>query len=82
MVLNFQDYIPSAKRFYQVKGYNMHKSLKHVALLATVHHEFLLQLGWVTLVSFEPRFSVPDFVLQLWRKAVRQNLEQKARVRG
>ena len=32
--------------------------------------------------SLEPRLSVSDFVLQLWREAARQNLERKAWVRG
>ena len=40
------------------------------------------------MVSLEPRLSVPDFVLQLWRnlrffsKAARENPELKAWVRG
>ena len=56
-----------------------HSEPEHFQLLAEVR---------IRMCSLEPRFSVPDFVLQLWRKiggfskAARQNPEQKAWVRG
>ena len=56
-----------------------HSEPEHFQLLAEVR---------IRMCSLEPRFSVPDFVSQLWRKiggfskAARQNPEQKAWVRG